>query len=245
MDNIIKGSYSLDGGGGGGGGDVSMGGCGNDPKSDIKKVIPIFNIDGPNGSGKSSVSLRVMDMLREISGVNVVNIHFHRRGMPIGDVIQSVLDGVVSMDPIALQMLYTADRVDFTKRQYKQILNTPTKAILVNRYTTSGIVYSQLAGVDINTIYQNENDVKTSDINFILDAPTKVLQDRLRVLNPIGKGDIFENNHLDEVNKLYSQIRGNNTIHIDANRPIELVASEIFFVIKIFFSGGTLCLRRF
>jgi len=201
------------------------------------------NIDGPNGVGKTSVINAVTDLLREKSNISTYAIHFHRRNTSIGTLIQQILNGDIKMSSETLQMLYSADRLDFTKNEYKRLKeNDQLKILISDRYITSGIVYGMSDGLSFDTLRKYDEHCSKPDINIILTAPVDVLIERLKnqKLNTNETGDIFETyESLTKVLNGYETIQQyvSNVVYVDANRPLDEVVAEVFFILKTFRKG--------
>jgi thymidylate kinase len=197
----------------------------------------IVNIDGPNGVGKSTVTNLVMNHYNLNENVKTDFIHFHRREFPVGQLIQRVLNGEVKMDPMVLQMLYSADRLDFTKTQLSEIRKSGTEVLLVDRYYTTGIVHGALDGITLNTIKVFDIRSANPNIHIILTAPYEVLVTRLKSqkLNKGETGDIFEapenlSRICDGYKLLHIQIP--YVGYVNANRPIQEVVNDIIDIIN-------------
>lgn len=139
--------------------------------------MKLISIEGPDGVGKSTLVQNLKAYYGDI-GLNVEYVHFPRYGTRVGQVIKDVLFSHEKMDPRAFQMLYSADRINFTKisiPQFEEYMNI----LLVDRYISSGMVYGQLGGINPKDILFFEKDVRKPDINIILTASVKTLVGRM------------------------------------------------------------------
>lgn len=188
----------------------------------------MINIDGPNGIGKSSVVDKLVTILSE-KGYSTKYIHFHRRDTLLGKTIQKVLDGDEKLSPYALQMIYSADRTEFSNVDYKTLYESGVDILIVDRYTTSGLVYGMLGGVSPEDILALEQRIVYPDVNIILRASSKTLQNRLesRVLDTIKE---FKMNDTPEISKLL-----NSSIQRDSDlsKQTKKLESMIHFYNKV------------
>jgi dTMP kinase len=67
-------------------------------------------IEGIDGSGKTTQAAKISEYFRS-KGKNAILIREPRKKGVIGDIIQKVLNGKIKMSPIALQYLFSTDRV--------------------------------------------------------------------------------------------------------------------------------------
>lgn len=151
-----------------------------------------INIDGPNKVGKSTFINAVFEELKKSSKLKVYVQHFHRRETLIGETIQKVLNGEYKVDSLALQKLYSVDRLDFTNVQYKQLEEDGYDLVITDRYHTSGLAYGFATDLDIDTIIEFDKHCIKPDVNIILMADYNILKERSQVLNDGETGDIFE-----------------------------------------------------
>lgn len=188
----------------------------------------LINIDGPDCSGKSTVCKKLQDKIFESTDYNMTHVHFPRYDTEIGKVIKSVLHGEVELNPLALQMLYSADRVDFCANMLPK-LSKENDIVLVDRYATSGVVYGRLDNISTVTLYDLQSNILHPHINFILDCPENVLMDRL---SKRGNADKYENlENLKKSRTYYKTLKPlflGNIEYIDSNRPIDEVVNDIY-----------------
>jgi thymidylate kinase len=197
----------------------------------------IVNIDGPNGVGKTTVTEAVMNHMNMLEKVKTDFVHFHRREFPIGQLIQRVLNGELKMDPMTLQMLYSADRLDFSRSQLGRVESSLTKVLIVDRYLTSGLVYGMSDGLNSEVLKDFDKYTVKPNINIILTAPVEVLLKRLQFqkMNAGETGDIYET-----PDKLARLLRGYELLEkqipyvriVNANRPLGSVIKEVIQIIN-------------
>lgn len=147
----------------------------------------IYNIDGPDGTGKSTLVDNLLNYFMS-RGKRVGFIHFPRYNTDIGTLIREALFIRTAMDPKSMQMLYSIDRLNFTKFDLP-ILEKQLDILLVDRYITSGIVYGQADGVAPEDILCFDKETKKADLNIILLAKPEITMKRML----IKEKDKYEN----------------------------------------------------
>lgn len=196
--------------------------------------MKIINIDGPDGSGKSSVVNILLECF-ESNLIKTKHIHFPRYDTELGKLIKEVLFNRTAMDPKSLQMLYSADRLNFTKfdvPKYEEELDI----LIVDRYTSSGLVYTQLEGGQPDDILIQEREVRKPDMNIILLVDPEISMRRMKNL---GKDlDKFENTENQQKAFYYYKdiwTHLENIVYIDASQSLDEVVGEALLAIKELF----------
>lgn len=150
--------------------------------------MKIINIDGPDGVGKTTLIENLMKYF--LAFTTAYFIHFPRYETAIGKIIKQTLFNEINMHPKSLQMLYSADRLNFTQFQIMG-LSQQYEYLLVDRYITSGIVYGQVDGVSPFDVLSFERETVKPNLNLILLASPEVILKRLDKTNK--KLDMYEN----------------------------------------------------
>lgn len=151
-----------------------------------------INIDGTNGVGKTTTVNAIVKNLEE-QNVKVKFVHFHRRGTPIGDMIQKVLNSEVTLAKESLQMLYAADMLDFTQHEYRE-LSKEYDVLITDRYMTSGYAIGMAIGIPFGTLETFHKFNVKPNKSFILTADVNEISKRLKTQKNVSgqTGDIFE-----------------------------------------------------
>lgn len=141
----------------------------------------LVNIDGCDCTGKSTT---IENLIKHYTkqGLKVHYLHFPRYDTPIGKIIKKVLSKEIKMHPSSFQMLCSADRLEWSTNEYPK-LKKKYDICLIDRYTTSGLVYGQIDGLDKEEILFNDRRIIKPDINLILFAKIETLIDRLNKRN--------------------------------------------------------------
>lgn len=193
--------------------------------------MKIYNIDGPDGAGKTTLVDGLTKYFHEI-GKRVGFIHFPRYDTAIGTLIREALFIRTQMDPKAMQMLYSADRLNFTRFDLPE-LEKILDVLIVDRYITSGLVYGQADGVLPSDILVFDRETKKPDLNIILHANPEILMKRMSK----KEKDKFENFETQQkTNEYYQHIHNYflRTVYIDAASSQKQVLDTTIESIKLF-----------
>lgn len=176
------------------------------------------NIDGPNGVGKTTAIEYINTKLTE-KGLKVKVVHFHRRDTLIGKTIQKVLNGEEKLDMESLQMLYAADMLDFTNREFKELMESDYDVLLTDRYNTSSLAIGTSLGIELQKLLDFHKYDAVPDVSYILYADPKEILARVKTQENVDgqSGDIFE-----EENKLIKIIESYRNLKVILNNVIEI-----------------------
>lgn len=191
----------------------------------------VINIDGADGTGKTTLIEGLMKHCADI-GKKTTFVHFPRYDTEIGQVILKVLKKELTMHPSALQMLYSADRLNWSTYEYLQLCQTHD-IVFVDRYLTSGIVYGGTDGVESDEILYNCRKNITPNLNIILLADATTLVNRI---NRRGEETtLYETyNTIEKAVNRYAQLHTliQNVCYVDATQSKESVLSSAIQLIN-------------
>ena len=141
----------------------------------------LVNIDGVDATGKTTLVENLINHYTK-QGLKITYTHFPRYNTPIGKVIEQVLDKKLNIHPSSFQMLCSADRLEWSTNEYLK-LKEEYDMVIVDRHTTSALVYGMLDGLDEEEILFNDRRIVKPDINIILFASIDTLIKRLEKRN--------------------------------------------------------------
>lgn len=189
------------------------------------------NIDGPNGVGKTTAIEYINTKLTD-EGLKVKVVHFHRRDTLIGKTIQKVLNGEEELDMESLQMLFAADMLDFTNKEFKELMESDYDVLLTDRYNAGSLAIGTSIGIELQKLLDFHKYDAVPDINYILYAEPKEILARVKTQENVEgqSGDIFEEeNKLIKIIESYRNIKAilNNVIEIDTTKSSIIGADKI------------------
>ena len=135
----------------------------------------IIGIEGVDAVGKRTQSLLLENWFKQ-NGFECIVISFPDYGTPIGKEIKAFLSGERDFPPEVRHILFAANRWEKASiiRRYQK----EAKAIIVNRYTESNLVYGLANGLSIDWLAALEKGIPQTDLVIVLDAPPKLLDSR-------------------------------------------------------------------
>ena len=191
----------------------------------------LINIDGADGVGKTTL---IDGLINHYTNQNkkITFLHFPRYETEIGQIVRKVLLKKDNMHPAAFQMLCSADRVNWSVYDYP-ILKEEYDIILVDRHSSSGMVYGQIDGLDIEEILCNDKHIVQPDIHIILIADVETSMERMA--NRDEESTKYENiegikNATDKFLELRNILP--NVNYINANMGIQDVLKESINIIE-------------
>lgn len=191
----------------------------------------LINIDGADGVGKTTL---IDGLIQYYTNQNkkITFLHFPRYETEIGKIVRKVLLKKDNMHPAAFQMLCSADRVNWSIYDYP-ILKEEYDIILVDRHSSSGMVYGQIDGLHIEEILCNDKHIVQPDIHIILIANVETSMERMA--NRDEENTKYENTEgIKNATRLFLELKDvlPNVNYIDANRSIEDVLEESINIIE-------------
>lgn len=192
----------------------------------------LINIDGADGVGKTTL---IEGLIQYYTNQNkkITYLHFPRYETEIGKIVRKVLIKENNkMHPAAFQMLCSADRVNWSIFEYP-ILKKEYDIILVDRHSSSGIIYGQIDGLDVNEVLCNDKHIIQPDIHIILIADVETSMNRMANRNE--ENTKYENiDGIKNATKLFLELKDilPNVNYINANQTIEEVLKESINIIE-------------
>lgn len=186
--------------------------------------------EGLDGSGLSTQALMLRDWL--LAKANNVVLTKEQTDGAIGGLIKSCLKHEWKTSPLALQLLFVADRAHHLAAEIEPAL-AEGKNVICDRYIFSTLAFGAL-GVDLGFLKMANSKFRVPDITFITDCPPEVCLQR------IGKSR-FSHTELFEDKAKFEKIRANyhdlvkmwpNVHLIDSNRPKEVVFADIRAIVE-------------
>lgn len=190
----------------------------------LKKGLLIV-FEGIDGAGKSTQARLLLGKLRAI-GCEVVSFREPTRGK-WGRAIKRVAKTAGSLTPKEELDLFVRDRRENVRKNLKPAL-AAKKVVILDRYYFSTIAYQGAKGIDPVYIRRlNERFAVKPDLVFILDIAAGRGLGRIRKRK--RKDLLFERErYLARVRRIFGGFRGRKFVHMEAIRPKEELAEEIF-----------------
>lgn len=185
-------------------------------------------LDGLDGSGLSTQSLMLRDYLLEKNN-DVVLTKEQTEGL-IGGIVKSAIRSEWKTSPLALQILFAADRAHHVAMQIEPALEK-NKTVICDRYILSALAYGSF-GIDLDFMRNLNSKFRRPDINFIIDTPPEVCLERIRKSR--SHLELFEEkDKLEKIRHNFLLVKNYfpETYMIDGNRSKEAVFEDIKKVI--------------
>ncbi len=180
--------------------------------------------EGLDGSGISSQSGLLKNWF-EALGKPVVLTKEQTDGL-IGGLIKSGLRGEWFVSPLALQLLFTADRAQHLEKEIEPALNKG-KNVIIDRYVLSTLAFGALA-VDVEFLKKINSKFQAPDITIFVDTDPEECIRRMSAAR--YHVEMFEKKEkLEEVRKNYISLLNHfpNTVKIDGNRPKKEIFEDV------------------
>jgi dTMP kinase len=192
----------------------------------------LINIDGADGTGKTTLINELINYYGKLNK-KIGYIHFPRYDTELGKIIKEVLlKKRKDMHPAAFQMICSADRVNWSIYDYPKLAEQ-YDIILVDRHSSSGIVYGQIDGLDVEEILCNDKHIIQPNAHIILIADTETSLVRMARRDE----EVTKYENVDGVRKAtdkFLELKNilPNVYYINANKSIDYVLSEAIKIIN-------------
>jgi dTMP kinase len=184
----------------------------------------LIAFDGLDGSGLSTQANLLRNYLAD-KGVPVILTKEQTDGS-IGGLIKSSLRAEWKTSPLALQLLFAADRAHHLASEIEPSLEEG-KTVICDRYILSSLAFGSL-NIDMEFMKSINSKFRLPDMTFIINTDPKECLSRIKKSR--FHVELFEDEKkLTEIRKNFLSIKNMfpDTYVIDGNRKIEEVFSEI------------------
>jgi len=183
--------------------------------------------EGLDGSGQSTQAKLLKEFLEKEKKISVILTKEPTNQAPIGVLIRQVLKKEIKVDPLALQLLFCADRAEHLKNVIEPALRNK-QWVVSDRYFFSTIAYGSL-NLNFNWLIKLNENFLMPDIIFLLKVKPEICLKRIDVNRE--KREFFEEsgklkkvwNGYQLLKKKYSNVK-----IIDGEKSIK----EVFLKIK-------------
>lgn len=140
-------------------------------------MAKLIAIEGIDGSGISTQSQLLEQYLRR-RGYKVI-LTKEPTVTLLGGLIKSALRNEWKIDPLALQLLFAADRANHLAFEVIPALKKGFN-VITDRYYFSTIAYGEASGIDRDFLEQLNSKFKRPEILVILDLPARLAISRIK-----------------------------------------------------------------
>ncbi len=197
--------------------------------SESKEMGTFLVYEGLDGSTKSTQSEMMARYLLN-RGVKTLHTQEHTRDGVAGVMIETIVNGRVTLDPVGLQLLFVADRVDHTQRVIIPALERGI-TVVCDRYWWSTIAYGGIDGREDYFEAMQLPLIRKPDFQVLLDIDPGLALARLN-----KRGDertIFEKmQKLQRVRLEYLRLAGDDKekcIVVEASKSKEDIFNEVVY----------------
>ncbi|MGC8649223.1 MAG: dTMP kinase [Candidatus Micrarchaeia archaeon] len=152
----------------------------------------------------------------------------------IGTFIRKIISSKENFDPIAMQLLFSADRA----LHVSEIMSIINKGgiVLCDRYMFSTFAYGASNGLDMDFLRYINKKFLVPDLTFIIDTPAEISIERILKREKEKKLKMYEKiNILNSARSEYLKMKEyfKNYFIIDGNRNIEEINKEIINILEL------------
>lgn len=192
----------------------------------INKEGKFIVFEGIDGSGKGTQIRKLKEFLEQ-TGIKTLVTCEHTRDLPIGKLIETTLNGGEKIDPLSLQICFTADRRD----HYQKVVGPALERgefVISDRYYGSTVAYIEDSMKNIMLDF-NQNVVPRANLTFFLDVEPEIAMRRIddgrltkTIFERIGILENSRKSYLWFCDRLKQEV-----IVIDGNKEVDIIHLDI------------------
>lgn len=182
--------------------------------------------EGIDGSGKGTQIEKLKGFLEQ-TGIQTLVTCEHTRDLPVGRLIETTLNGGEKIDPLSLQICFTADRRD----HYQKVIGPALERgefVISDRYYGSTVAYTEDSMKQVMLDF-NQNVVPRASLTIFLDVDPEIAMKRIgdsRTKKTIFERiEILENSrksYLWFCDKLKDEV-----VVVDGNKDVDIIHLDI------------------
>ena len=182
--------------------------------------------EGLDQSGKQTQAELLRERLADRQR-DVRLFSFPDYGTAIGAEIGHALAGERAYGPEAMQLLYVANRYEWKQRMIDA--RTGGTILLCDRYLASSVAYGEAQGLDAGWLTEIQKNLPRPDLTILLDMSP----DESARRKSAGR-DEYERDLelLARVRDSYLRQAASSWVRVDAERPREVVAAEVWAAVE-------------
>lgn len=196
--------------------------------------MKIIALEGLDKCGKFTQTKLLYERMK-YEGFICEKSEFHRYDTPTGDLIRKFLYNEYDADKYTIELIMAADK-QMQQNWFKKLKKQKTDFLILDRYTTSQIVYGLANGIKIEWIRSLQKYLTKPSLEIFIDIPVEKSMSRK------GKNttdDKYETNKelLTKVRENYHCVFSNrsNGFIVDGMMSIEEIHESIWLLIKSFY----------
>ena len=193
----------------------------------------LIAIEGIDGAGKTTQSKILLNKLIE-SGYPAIRLHEPTEGKWGRKIKNLAKNGRHKTTPQTELSLFYLDRIEDVSKNIKPSLEKK-RVIIMDRYYFSSVAYQSARGLSPNSIEEmNKKIAPVPDVTIIIDLDSEIGLKRIRHTRNMTPNHFERKRYLDRVRQVFlKQFDNRHNVHvIDGNRPIQIVASEIWKIVE-------------
>ena len=184
-------------------------------------MLRIISFEGIDGAGKTTVASLVYEKLKNLNKKVILTKE------PYSDEIIKLIEEIGWKDPVALTLLFAADRA---YHLHQLSLQNPD-LVLMDRYIYSSIAYQSALGLDEEWIRSVNSKFPKPVLTILLDISPEKAMSRIQKSDKFNFREKIES--LKIVRQKYLELakREENIIVINAEQPLEKVVEKVYSII--------------
>lgn len=125
-------------------------------------------IEGIDGAGKTSIAERLLQVLRQTHGDDVLLTQEPHDKSLVGAEIRQALKREFPLSPLELAQAFSLNRSNHLKTCIEPHLKGDGRIVICDRYVLSSLVYQSRADIDMEDVYRMNRRARVPDLTIVL-----------------------------------------------------------------------------
>ena len=192
-------------------------------------------IEGIDGAGKTSIAERLLQVLRQTHGDDVLLTQEPNDKSLVGAEIRQALKRELSLSPLELAQAFSLNRSNHLRTRIEPHLQADGRIVICDRYLLSSLVYQSRDDIGMEDVYSMNRRARAPDLTIVLQV--SALEAYSRMNRRKTSLELFENDLPTRLRKYREGIallrdKGHAIVEVDGNGDISDVFDLVVEALK-------------
>lgn len=192
-------------------------------------------IEGIDGAGKTSIAQRLLQVLRQTHGDDVLLTQQPHDKSLVGAEIRQALKRELPLSPLELAQAFSLNRSNHLKTCIEPQLQGDGRIVICDRYVLSSLVYQSRDDIDMEDVYRMNRRARAPDLTIVLQVCA--VEAYRRMNRRKTSLELFENDLPARLQKYQDGIallrgKGHAIVEVDGNGEIADVFKRVVEAVK-------------
>jgi len=192
-------------------------------------------IEGIDGAGKTSIAKRLLQVLRQTHGDDVLLTQEPHDNSLVGAEIRQALRRELQLSPLELAQAFALNRSNHLKTHIEPHLRGEGRIVICDRYMLSSLVYQSRADISMKDVYSMNSRARPPDLTIVLQVSAVEAYHRMNRRK--ASLELFENDLPSRLKKYQEGIellgsQGHTIVEVNGNGEVSDVFKLVVEAVK-------------